>query len=372
MKDMKNPQDRTSMEGMIANSSKALDIALNGDVIRHNQSALGTGIPSILFQECEGILILNVVEAAFVISANVGTGLLLKHDKVANTWSAPSAVGLTGVGWGFVGGAAIKDYVVFMMDSETMETLSGENVSVRFGTQASLTIGEMVGREAQASFHASNRGFGATVAFAYSQGFLCGVSLQGSVVAPRPACNAHFYGRHNITPVQIMSSDKVLDIPLQHTKQVEELHHKLELLAGLQNRDKAFMVTTVQAVVQTEEEIGTVVIEEEEEEDDDIVIVSETEEEEEEEDMPTDEVDTAREEKMHYVTANDTFAIDDDDDDDMELLSSQEIEAEMKAAGIVQWTKKSNMLLYLVIASWHVKMLKPPAPSQTTYQHPLQ
>lgn len=225
-----NSFDHTTFEGMIRNSNQVLDLALSArdkdtiNMIRPTKAE--RAIPPILFEKCEGILLLHVIEAAFLVGASIGTGLLLKHNRQDNTWSAPLATGLTGIGWGFMGGIARKDLVVFVMNKETMETLTGD-FSVNLGGQASLTIGER-GREVDAALHASNKGVGATVAFSYSRGFMVGVSLEGSVVAPRTACNNMFYGR-SLTPHQVLSETQV-------PESVKDLHAKLKLLAEPKKR----------------------------------------------------------------------------------------------------------------------------------------
>jgi SH3 domain-containing YSC84-like protein 1 len=51
-----------------------------------------------------GIAIINVVEAGFVFSGNVGTGIVIARDggEGSNKWSPPSAIGLTGIGFGLM------------------------------------------------------------------------------------------------------------------------------------------------------------------------------------------------------------------------------------------------------------------------------
>lgn len=239
-----NVESHTSFQGMIANSQNVLDIALRA---RENDSssAMMARIPSILFRECQGIILLHVMEAAFVFGASVGTGLLMKHDKHDNTWSAPSAVGLTGVSWGFMGGIARKDLVVFVMDDDTMSALSS-NISINLGGQASLTVGD-VGREVDTTWHASNRGVGATVAFSYSRGFMVGISLEGSVVATRQKCNAEFYNQSAVSPAQILND-------VQVPESVKALHMKLETLAAAEppKRMREPIVLYQQAVATTQ------------------------------------------------------------------------------------------------------------------------
>ena len=138
--------DRTTMEGMIWNANHVLDIALDPAT---------PGIPRGMIKNCKGILLLSVVEAGFVFSGNVrvdflmiestvnsyctypkllsphqvGTGVVIAN-KYDGTWSAPSAIGLGGIGFGFMVGAEVKDIVMCVMDDTTLDTLSVSNLCI--------------------------------------------------------------------------------------------------------------------------------------------------------------------------------------------------------------------------------------------------
>ena len=61
--------------------------------------------------------------AGFIFSGNVGTGVVIAN-KYDGTWSAPSAIGLAGIRFGFMVGAEVKDIVMCVMDDTTLDTLS--------------------------------------------------------------------------------------------------------------------------------------------------------------------------------------------------------------------------------------------------------
>jgi lipid-binding SYLF domain-containing protein len=70
------------------------------------------GLPKNLFEDCLGVVMVSIIEAGFIFSANVGTGIvLLKQADGTFSQSAPCAVGLTGVGFGLLAGASVKDVV---------------------------------------------------------------------------------------------------------------------------------------------------------------------------------------------------------------------------------------------------------------------
>jgi lipid-binding SYLF domain-containing protein len=369
---MKTP-DRTTMEGMIMNANLILDFALLAPLKEEKRHDLVKSIPTVLFKECEGILLLRVVEAAFLVSVNVGTGLLLAHNKQDKTWSAPSAVGLTGVGWGFQGGVARKDVVLFIMDKETMRTLTGD-LQFKFGPQASLTVGD-VGRDVQGAFHASDKGFGATVAFSYSKGFLFGLSLQGNVVAPRVKCNDTFYER-STTPNDILFGQTTVVVPSNNKRGVQDLHRKLELLAERSSvmKTSGVVITVPTPTVEKKsfnedyETVHTQTLEENTNWNETIIqtlsavetsactkeyetiqtqtgVETSTNEYEivkhQKEDPPGTELESDIQDDIEFISRLDAMLPregddDTDDDEDMEfIVSSEAIEEEMKAAGVL-------------------------------------
>ena len=373
-----NKLDRTSMEGMIYNGNLILDYALKAPLREEKRRDLGKDIPSVLFRECEGILLLNVLEAACLISANVGTGILMAHNKHDDTWSAPSAIGLTGIGWGLQGGIAKKDVVVFIMDEESMNALTGDDMQLKFGPQASITIGD-AGREVQGAFHASKNGLAATVAFAYSKGLLFGFSLQGNIVAPRTACNMNFYG------CTTTSREILFDKKVPANKGIEDLHRKLQMLversvkrmsvtAQTQSEEESTneyeIVVSPDKEIQKKEERGvkktsvTAQTQTEEESANEYeIIVSPNKEIQKKEDPPGLEQESdseddmefvdppayknydAEEEDMEFIVSSEAIDMemnppayknDDADEEDMEfVVSSEAIEMEMKSAGVL-------------------------------------
>mgnify|MGYP006198698643 CR=1 FL=1 len=68
------------------NANHVLDSALNPKT---------NGVPRGFFENCVGLILISVLEAGFIFSGNVGTGILIaKKDE--KSWSPPSAIGLTG------------------------------------------------------------------------------------------------------------------------------------------------------------------------------------------------------------------------------------------------------------------------------------
>eukprot|EP00581_Thalassiosira_minuscula_P013840 CAMPEP_0183734936 /NCGR_PEP_ID=MMETSP0737-20130205/45229_1 /TAXON_ID=385413 /ORGANISM="Thalassiosira miniscula, Strain CCMP1093" /LENGTH=254 /DNA_ID=CAMNT_0025968555 /DNA_START=108 /DNA_END=872 /DNA_ORIENTATION=- len=203
------------MEGMIWNANHVLEKALSPDT---------PGIPRGMIQNCKGIILLSVVEAGFIFSGNVGTGVMIAHKYEDDSWSPPSALGLGGIGFGFMVGAEIKDIVICVMDDTTLDTLSGEH-QVKIGGQISATMGP-VGREAESAINFSEQGVGATYTYTFSKGIFGGISLESAILNVRSKENENFYGKS--AKAKEILWENAVESP--KGKGIEELHYKLELL----------------------------------------------------------------------------------------------------------------------------------------------
>lgn len=190
------------------------------------------GIPKQLFEKCCAIVLISVVEAGFIFTGNVGTGILLRRTKNADGtsagWSLPSACGLTGLGYGLIAGASLKDIVVFIMDEHTIDAMTTKK-GLKLGVQGELTLGP-IGRTMKFDVHASGKGFGSTISVAYSRGLFGGISLEGSVVGTREECNKKFYGE-GVTAVKILNGQDVT-LPEGKITLIEDVYSKLNSLSA--------------------------------------------------------------------------------------------------------------------------------------------
>ena len=157
-----------------------------------------------------GICFINIVEAGFIFSGNVGTGIVMARDPDSGEWSPPSAIGLTGVGWGFILGASMKDIVYLIYDPETMKAMAGD-MGIKLGTQVEASAGNW-GRTAETSFNISNKGVGTNIALSYSKGLFGGISIEGAICNPRMAVNEKFYGK-SVTPKAILMEKGAVSVP---------------------------------------------------------------------------------------------------------------------------------------------------------------
>ena len=82
----------------------------------------------------------RIIYNSFLLTINlisphqVGTGVVIANKD--GTWSAPSAIGLGGIGFGFMVGAEVKDIVMVVMDDTTLEALSVSNIVIYLSIRA--------------------------------------------------------------------------------------------------------------------------------------------------------------------------------------------------------------------------------------------
>ena len=184
------------------------------------------GIPPTLFAKCKGLMLISIVQAGFIFSGSVGTGILLARRE-DGSWSLPSAVGLGGMGWGFLLGASVKDLIIFYFD-ETSLRASASDVGLKLSGQVEVTGGPF-GRSTKLSVDVTNKGLTGSFAVALSRGGFVGLNLNGSVVSPRHVANTNFYGQ-SASAQDILFHNAVTLPENKATTLLETVYMKLTLL----------------------------------------------------------------------------------------------------------------------------------------------
>jgi lipid-binding SYLF domain-containing protein len=203
---------------MLSVSSKAnhvLQYALNPGI---------RGIPKGYFMTCAGICILSTVQAGFIFSGSVGTGIFMKRE-LDGSWSNPVACGITGVGFGLVVGATLKDVIIFMPDEMSLQTFFSSGAQL--GAQANVTVG--VGREFEGGVGGSASGTSAIISIAYTKGAFVGATMEGAIIAPRTGANEAFYGFGMTNASEIIEGK--IAFPTHKQTMMAEVKDKLGKLA---------------------------------------------------------------------------------------------------------------------------------------------
>lgn len=215
----KRPNVHT-MEGMIWNANHVLDTALDA---KTNPIC---GIPRGLVKKCKGVVLLTAIEAGLVISGNSGSGVIIaQNDK--GEWSAPSAIGLKGMGLGYLIGYASKDIVILLMDDDLVKKAGSGSVKIpKLTGQSGFTAGEVSRCDDLDTFREGQKG---AWGFMYSKGVMGSLALETINLSEHKKQNAKFYGKDKVSAAEILFENAV-EIP--EGSGIPDLHRKLELLKG--------------------------------------------------------------------------------------------------------------------------------------------
>lgn len=184
------------------------------------------GIPKSLFDKAKGIMIISIVELGFIFSGTMETGILLAK-KSDGSWSLPSAVGLGGMGWGFLVGGSVKDVIIFYFDVNSL-IVAASDAGVKLSGQAEITLGAF-GRSSSLGVDVSNTGISGSFAVALTRAGFLGLNINGSMVRPRSAANAQFYGKEALAK-DIIFNDAVT-YPDGKATLLDVFYQKLALLS---------------------------------------------------------------------------------------------------------------------------------------------
>ncbi|KAI0251937.1 hypothetical protein BJV78DRAFT_1207875 [Lactifluus subvellereus] len=160
-------------------------------------------IPRHILEHACGFAIFTIIKAGFLFSARGGGGIVIARlDN--GSWSAPSAIGLAGVGVGGQAGAEMTDFLI-VLNSRSVGLRSFMAAgSLTLGGNMSLAVGPL-GRNGEASGALSTSGkVAAMYSYSKTRGLFGGVSVEGSVIVERQDANAQAY-LSNVSAKQILS-----------------------------------------------------------------------------------------------------------------------------------------------------------------------
>lgn len=184
-------------------------------------------IPKELIVGAKGLVFCTVLKAGFLFSGRVGTGLVIARLK-DGSWSAPSAIMLTGVGWGLQAGGEVTDVMLILTTQSAVDAFTSD-AQVSVGTELAVSLGP-VGRSAGTDLHAGSEGASAAFSYAHSKGLFCGVSLEASVFAVRQDINRNFYGT-SVQPAALLNGS------VPRPKAAEPLYHALQEVVSSSGAD---------------------------------------------------------------------------------------------------------------------------------------
>ncbi|KAF9876323.1 SH3 domain-containing protein [Colletotrichum karsti] len=158
-------------------------------------------IPPSILANAKGLAILTVLKAGFLGSGRFGSGLVVSRLP-DGSWSAPSAIGTAGAGFGGQIGFELTDFVFILNDANAVKTFAQAG-SLTLGGNVSIAAGP-VGRNAEAAGAASLKSVAGIFSYSKTKGLFAGVSLEGSVIIERRDANEKLYGTR-YTAAQILT-----------------------------------------------------------------------------------------------------------------------------------------------------------------------
>ncbi|XP_016046679.1 SH3 domain-containing YSC84-like protein 1 isoform X1 [Erinaceus europaeus] len=145
-------------------------------------------IPAHVIARAKGLAVLSVIKAGFLVTARGGSGIVLARLPDGK-WSAPSAIGIAGLGGGFEMGIEVSDLVIILNYDRAVEAFAkGGNLTL--GGNFTVAVGP-VGRNLEGNV--SLRSTAAVFTYCKSRGLFAGISLEGSCLIERKDTNRKFY-----------------------------------------------------------------------------------------------------------------------------------------------------------------------------------
>ncbi len=163
------------------------------------------GIPCSLLQKAQGVLIMpHVVKASFVFGGRVGHGVFLVRTR--DGWSNPIFVALAGGSFGWQVGVQSADLMLVFTTSQGVDRLLKGRFKLTLGVDTSIAAGP-VGRQASMATDALLRS--EIYSYSRSRGLFVGLALEGDTVHVDWSANDQYYGRHGVTPADILAGNTI-------------------------------------------------------------------------------------------------------------------------------------------------------------------
>lgn len=185
----------SNMEGAVRAAEETLEHLFNPN-LDHDKR-----IPIDLLHQAKGLAFLTVIKAGFVWTARVGTGIVISKLPDGR-WSAPSAIGTVGMGFGAELGGQLIEFMIILNSDQAVKSFMQKG-QLSAGASIEFAAGPY-GRAAGAAANISTSGIAPNYTYSHSKGLFGGVGLQGSAIAARSDLNKKFYGRE-ITPTEILT-----------------------------------------------------------------------------------------------------------------------------------------------------------------------
>ncbi|KAF9519905.1 hypothetical protein BS47DRAFT_1312139 [Hydnum rufescens UP504] len=168
-----------------------------------NRNGLDGVIPRHVLANARGFVIFTVVKAGFLLSARGGSGIVIA--RLGNgQWSAPSAIGTAGMGFGGQAGAELTEFLIVLNSQAALKSFMAAG-KITVGGNLSVALGPL-GRNGELSGSVNTRGkVAAMYSYSKTRGLFGGLSIEGSVIMERQDANASAYHTPGVTVKSLLS-----------------------------------------------------------------------------------------------------------------------------------------------------------------------
>ncbi|KAJ5793015.1 uncharacterized protein N7503_008993 [Penicillium pulvis] len=175
----------SSLSSECAKAAAIIDSFINPKVVGDG------GIPRKILLRAKALIICTVFRIGFMGSVRFGSGVVVVRLP-DDSWSAPSAIGLGGLGFGGLIGAELTDFVFVLYNDEAV-TKFMQSGFLHLGLNVSAAFG--VGRSAESGGIAGAKGVSGFYSFSKTRGLYGGVSGELGVITERSRANKKIYER---------------------------------------------------------------------------------------------------------------------------------------------------------------------------------
>lgn len=182
-------QNRVEAQQLVARAQTTFNNFINDP----NMGAMRDLLPN-----AKGIFIIpQQLKGAFIVGAQGGSGVLVQRAGNTNDWTGPAFYTAAGASFGFQAGGQAAEIVLLIMSQRGIAAFMSN--SFKLGADAGIAVGPMGMGASAATANLSAD----ILSFAKAKGLYGGVSLDGSVVAPRDKWNFAYYGKP-VKPPEIL------------------------------------------------------------------------------------------------------------------------------------------------------------------------
>ncbi|EDQ85341.1 uncharacterized protein MONBRDRAFT_34268 [Monosiga brevicollis MX1] len=146
-------------------------------------------IPQGILAAAKGLAIITVFRIGFVVTVRAGSGLVVARDGSGN-WSAPTCIGMGGMGGGLEIGGEITNFVIVLNSDRAVRAFS-QRGQVTLGGSLSVAAGPL-GRAAEADVALNKPA--AFYTYSRTRGLYAGLTIEGAVIMERRGANRKVYG----------------------------------------------------------------------------------------------------------------------------------------------------------------------------------